>query len=260
MLQATRTALRIAEELVQAGLRPGAVILVHSSLSKLGWVEGGAETVIQGLRLALGAEGTLLLPAFSYATVGQANPYFDVRATPSCVGAIPEFFRQQPGVIRSVHPTHSVCGVGRLAAALCSEHPLDNTPVGAHSPLRLVRDLCGQVVFLGCGMGPNTSMHGVEELARPPYLLREFITYHITLADGGHIELLHRHHDFRGWRQRYDRLQAYLEPGSELHIGHVLGGTVHIIEARALWRKALAGYQADPFAFVEQIDNPANDR
>ena len=260
MFRSQNIAQKIAAELVQAGLRPGAVILVHSSLSRLGWVEGGPETVIQGLRLALGPEGTLLLPAFSYASVGQANPYFNVRNTPSCVGAIPEFFRKQPGVIRSVHPTHSVCGIGRMAAALCGEHHLDSTPVGAHSPLRKVRDLFGQVVFLGCGMGPDTSMHGVEELARPPYLLREFITYHITLTDGSHTALAHRHHDFRGWRQRYDRLQAFLEPGSELHVGKVLEGTVHIVEARALWKRALAIYQANPFAFVEQLRNPINER
>ncbi|MHB9031551.1 MAG: AAC(3) family N-acetyltransferase [Anaerolineae bacterium] len=244
---------RIAVELLQAGLRPGAVILVHSSLSKLGWVEGGPDTVIRGLQQALGPGGTLLLPAFSYATVGSMNPHFDVRNTTCCVGAIPEYFRQQPGVIRSVHPTHSVCGVGRLAEPICAGHILDHTPVGAHSPLRKVRDFYGQVVFLGCGMAPNTSMHGVEELARPPYVLRGYINYQAVLADGSPCQLVHRHHDFRGWRQRYERLQAFLEPGKDLHIGRVLDGTVHILEAQALWAKALAQYRADPFSFVERI-------
>lgn len=249
----SNTARLIADELLETGLRPGAVILVHSSLSRLGWVEGGPGTVIAGLRLALGAQGTLLLPAFSYASVGDDNPFFDVRTTPSCVGAIPEWFRQQPGVIRSVHPTHSVCGAGRLAAPICGEHHLDTTPVGAHSPLRRVYDFFGQVIFLGCGMAPNTSMHGVEELAKPPYLFRGYIQYQVILADGSHTTLMHRHHDFRGWRQRYDRLQNLLVMGRDLHIGRVLEGTVHIVEARALWDTALTAYRANPFAFVEQI-------
>jgi aminoglycoside 3-N-acetyltransferase len=243
----------IANELVRAGLRAGGVVLVHSSLSSLGWVPGGPETVICGLLQAIGEDGTLLLPAFSYDRVGWSNPYFDQLLTPSCVGAIPEYFRQRHGSIRSLNPTHSVCGVGRLADTICGDHQLDETPVGAHSPLRKVRDLNGQVLFLGCGLRPNTSMHGVEELARPPYLLREFINYQLTLADGTTSEMRCRHHDFRGWRQRYDRLEPYLEPGIELHVGRVLQAPVHIVEAQALWIKALAQYRVDPFAFVERI-------
>jgi aminoglycoside 3-N-acetyltransferase len=245
----------IACELLESGLRRGAVILVHSSLSSLGWVAGGAETVIGGLLEAIGEDGTLLLPAFSYHTVGWANPHFDVLLTPSCVGAIPEYFRLREGSMRSLNPTHSVCGVGRLAPSICGDHQLDETPVGAHSPLRKVRDLGGQVVFLGCGMRPNTSMHGVEELTRPPYLFRQFINYQVTLADGTTGELRLRHHDFRGWRQRYERLEQYLVPGTELRIGHVLQATVHIVEAQALWERAYTIYRRDPFAFVERIPN-----
>lgn len=252
-----KTAHRIADALLEAGLRRGAVVLVHASLSKLGWVEGGAETVIDGLGAAAGDDGTLLLPGFSFATVGFANPTFSVRETPSCVGIIPECFRVRYAQIRSVHPTHSVCAAGRLAMDICKDHQLDNTPVGEHSPLRKLRELDGQVVFLACGLAPNTSMHGVEELVRPPYLLREYITYRIILADGSEIRLRHRHHDFRGWRQRYDRLEHYLLPGSEIKVGRVLEGTAHIIEARALWSRALEQYRKDPFAFVEPLTLPS---
>lgn len=245
----------IARELGEAGLRFGSVVLVHSSLSALGWVPGGPETVISGLLNAIGQNGTLLLPAFSYETVGRANPYFDLELTPSCVGTIPEYFRQHMGSVRSLNATHSVCGVGKGATSICGDHQLDETPVGAHSPLRKVRDLGGQVVFLGCGMRPNTSMHGVEELARPPYLFREYITYQITLADGTTSELRSRRHDFRGWRQRYERLEQYLVPETELHIGRVLQATVHIVEAQALWERALTAYRRNPFAFVERISS-----
>lgn len=249
----TATMRKVSSDLLGAGLRPGSVVFVHSSLSALGWVPGGAETVINGLLDAIGADGTLLLPAFSYNSVGKANPHFDVLLTPSCVGAIPEYFRQREGSIRSIHPTHSVCGAGSQAVAICGDHQLDETPVGGHSPLRKVRDLGGQVVFLGCGMHPNTSMHGVEELARPPYLLREYYNYQITLADGTTSELRSRHHDFRGWRQRYERLEHCLEIGTDLHVGRVLQATVHIVEAQALWERALAEYRRNPFAFVERI-------
>ncbi|MHC4717374.1 MAG: AAC(3) family N-acetyltransferase, partial [Planctomycetota bacterium] len=159
----------MAEELVAAGVRPGGVVLVHSSLRALGTVPGGPETVVAALLRAVGPDGTLLMPALSYASVGRDSPVFDARHTPSCVGAVSEHFRTRPGTIRSVHPTHSVCGVGRQAAEMLADHHLDTTPVGPRSPFRRVPDYGGQVLMLGCGLRPNTSIHGVEELAEPPY-------------------------------------------------------------------------------------------
>ncbi len=241
----------ITDDLLACGLRRGGIALVHSSLSSLGYVPGGPETVIKGLLGALGTEGTLLLPALSYEHVGPMQRVFDVQRTPSNVGAIPEYFRTRKGTQRSVCPTHSVCGLGAQAAALLGEHHLDDTPCGARSPFRKLRDAGGQVVFLGCGLRPNTSMHGVEELARPPYLFSEMVTYRIIWPDGRETEQRCRAHDFRGWRQRYDRLEALLEKGSEMRIGQVLQARVYILEARAMWERALAALEKDKLCLVE---------
>ena len=82
------------------GVRPGGVLLVHASLRSLGPLDGGAETVVLSLLEALCPQGTLLMPALSYATVGPQSPIFNVAATPSCVGALSEYFRIRPGTIR----------------------------------------------------------------------------------------------------------------------------------------------------------------
>ena len=76
---------KICKDLHALGVRAGDTILVHSSLKSLGPVPGGAETVIQGLLKALGDDGTLLFPAFSFSTVNLKNPVFDVKNSPSCV-------------------------------------------------------------------------------------------------------------------------------------------------------------------------------
>ena len=60
--------------------------------------------------------------------------------------------------------------------------------------------------MLGCGLRPNTSMHGIEELVEPPYLYGDHLTYRLILADGEVIEKEYRRHNFRGWIQRYDRV------------------------------------------------------
>ena len=241
----------LAQDLLALGVRPGGVLLVHASLRSLGPLPpGGAEGMLRGLLEALGPGGTLLMPALSYASVSARSPLFDVRATPSCVGALPEFFRTRPGTLRSVHPTHSVCGLGRLAGELLGEHGLDTTPCGPHSPFARLPQAGGQILFLGCGLRPNTSMHAVEEQVEPPYLYGPPVGYQVILADGSVRAMTVRSHNFAGWSQRYDRLQALL-PAPDLRRGPVLQASCHLVEAAALWPAALAALRADPFYFVE---------
>lgn len=243
---------QISQDLRVLGVREGGALLVHSSLSALGHVDGGPETVIQGLLDVLGVEGTLLMPALSYETVTRGSPTFDVRHTPSCVGAIPEFFRTRPGTRRSVHPTHSVCAAGPMAGALLDDHPLDDTPCGPHSPFHKLRDVNGQLLMLGCGLRPNTSMHAIEQLIEPPYLYGEPITYQLTHADGRVTKKIYRPHGFRHYAQRYDRVADVMgEP--VLHRGNVLAAEAHLIDVPALWDAVLARMRRDPLYFVEAL-------
>jgi aminoglycoside 3-N-acetyltransferase len=108
----------LKRDLEALGVRRGGVLLVHSSLSSLGFVAGGAHTVIGALRMALGPEGTLVVPTHTWDRPGRGDFAFDVRSTPSCVGVISETFRAMPEAIRSLHPTHSVAAVGPMARDL----------------------------------------------------------------------------------------------------------------------------------------------
>lgn len=242
---------QIAADLRQLGVREGGVLLAHSSLSALGHVPFGAETVIQGLLEALGPQGTLLMPALSYEHVTEKAPFFDVRRTPSNVGVIPETFRTRPGTCRSVHPTHSVCGVGPRAGELLEDHELDTTPCGPHSPFRKLREVEGQILMLGCGLRPNTSMHGIEELVEPPYLFDGPLTYALITADGRSTERTYTTHGFDGWVQRYDRVAQILAP-PDLRTGAVLMARCHLIEAAALWEAVLEALRKDPLTFVDR--------
>lgn len=187
------TSQEIAAELKRLIPRNPPAVLVHSSLSSFGHVEGGAESVIAALK-ELCAGGTLLMPTLSFASIDEASPVFDVIATKSDTGRITEVFRTQPGVLRSRHIVSSAAAWGACARAVTAGH-LD-TPCGPDSPYRRLIELDGFVLFLGACFRSNTLFHCAEEAVSPAYLrYHTFRGAQVICADGSVLV-----HDFR----RYD--------------------------------------------------------
>ncbi len=246
----TEKAKQIALDAMNLGIEKGDTLLVHSSLRSL----GGAtpDEVIEGLLEAIGDEGTLVFPALSYMHCNPNQTKFDYYGTPSNVGALPEYFRTQvKGVKRSICPTHSCCALGKNAEYVTSGHILDKTPCGENSPFRRVMNLGGKILFLGCGMRPNTSMHAVEELSVPDYLFGDSFEYEITDADGNAQKITCAAHNFKGVEQRYERL-ADLLTGDELKVGSILSSQCHLVKTVPMWEKADKKYREDPHYFIEK--------
>jgi len=167
---------RLAEDLRALGLREGNDVLVHSSLSRIGWVTGGATAVVEAVVRAVGPEGTALFPAHTgHPGISPASPpIFDVRRSPSLgIGVVPEAARRYPGARRSLQPTPSVTAVGARAGWYVEGHEACDTPCGAGSPYeKLSRpEVGGRILLLGCNHNSNTSIHMVEELGCAAYHL-----------------------------------------------------------------------------------------
>src|SRR5215471_10913885 len=158
---------RLATDLRRAGIGPGDVVVVHSSLSKLGNVAGGPLAVVGALQDAVGASGTLVMPAYGSASDVfdrmSRNEVTDLRTAPSLNGAITEAFRQHPGVLRSSHPFSSVCASGPQAEFITGSHHLDGRICHSDSPLARVHQLGGKVLGLGVTLGPVSFYHVVED-------------------------------------------------------------------------------------------------
>ena len=129
---------QIIEALRAIGIERGAVIVVHSALSQLGYVKGGAQGLIDALLEAVGPEGTVLMPSFpmtgSQREFLDSGVVFDVRSTPSRSGEVTEIFRRRPDVLRSLHPTNPVCGWGRYASEILRDHHRSLTAFGHETP------------------------------------------------------------------------------------------------------------------------------
>ena len=134
------------------GLREGDVVLLHSSLSSLGQVEGGADALVDAFLAVLGAEGTLVVPTFGD------------------LGIVPEVVKKRPDAVLSIHPRASVAAIGGRAQEICRDHWKAEMAHAEGTPYMRIADMGGYVCLLGVDQDRNTTLHAVEELLRLPYL------------------------------------------------------------------------------------------
>lgn len=163
----------LERDLRAAGIGPGEVLVVHSSLKQLGWPVGGPAEVIAALDAVLGPSGTLVMPTFSFNLTLWGLPTFEPWRTPSRVGLLTEAFRRQQGVFRSAHPTHSVAARGPMALEIVGGTP-EYQPLGIGSPLDRARQAGGRILLLGVGNNRNSTVHVAESMAEVPYLAVPF--------------------------------------------------------------------------------------
>lgn len=183
--------MRIHIEEIQHGVETaglsGKPVCLHSSLRSFGYVEGGAQAVINAF-LSCGC--TLLAPAFRYDT--EIAPFTAPQrngweyATPSTLGpnhkaphpadqeigegmgAIPSAILSMPERRRGLHPLNSFVAIGPLAIDLVE----GQTAEDVYAPFRSLIAMDGRIALLGVGLTSMTAIHYAEQLAGRQLFIR----------------------------------------------------------------------------------------
>jgi aminoglycoside 3-N-acetyltransferase len=244
----------IAEDLRKLGLPAGAGVLVHSSLSRIGNVAGGAEAVIDGLLDAVGPTGTVIFPTLTGRRLdGPLHPpYVDALATPCWTGRIPETARQSGRGVRSLHPTHSVYAIGHAVPIYTTGHEKTKTPCDGRSPYFRLISNDGWILLLGATQESNTTLHCLEELAKVPYHLQGEAVDGVVIDPAGEKHVVRNHFHLWRWRRDFEKIDEPLRVEGVLIEGKVGNADCRLMRAGDLSEVILARLRQDPLYLLAE--------
>jgi len=192
----------VTDALRSIGIKPGSIALVHADAIVAAQFQSQhagpslgndidndndqqLDLLIDAIESAIGREGTLVMPAFSYSfTKGEP---FDVVGTPSAVGMVSERFRTRKGVLRTLDPIFSFACSGPLAPQLCAL-PVEEC-FGPDSVFAAVHRLNAYIVDLGCSLSRGgTFVHYVETAYGVKYRYKKIFSGIVLMPDGQRVE------------------------------------------------------------------------
>ena len=230
----------ILTQLINCGVKKGDTLFVHSSLSRIGRVEGGSKTILDALLEAVGSEGTVGAPTFwgSTSIYLDGNTVYDVCNSPSILGSLTEKIRNYKGAKRSFSPSHSAAFIGNNAEYLTKNHHLDITPFYLNSPYLKMIKIKAKIVLIGVSLEYMTSFHTIEDIIPNfPYKVyyKEPINFTIIDPNRNKISVKTFVHCPEVGRQRQClKMEKYLNEAGIIIKKRLGLGEVKIIEAAKL--------------------------
>ena len=248
------------------GLSRGDTVFLHIGMENLGVPEGAvtsaarSELLAESLRESVGPNGTILVPTYTFSFC--QHELFDVGDTPtpggpwSPSGEFLEFFRRQPGAVRSRDPIHSVAGVGPRAAELLSN--VAPTCFGDDSVHDRLLRADGKICLIGLPLEEATFRHYAEEVVGVPGRFKKLFTGQIR--ENGQTRKQGWIYNVRILADNFypdgSRLEKLARETGVLKVARVGDGEVLGIEAKRYFDLTAEQLRKDPFFTVR---GPATD-
>lgn len=231
---------QVVQQLLDLGVTPGGVLLVHCAFSRVRPVENGPRGLIAALLAALGPQGTLVMPSM---TDDDEHP-FDPQRTPCLgMGVVADTFWRLPDVLRSDSP-HAFAAHGPQAQSITAPHPVD-VPHGLDSPVGRVYELDGQVLLLGVGHDADTTIHLAESLAGVRYRRKK----QVVLLNEGRLER-REYAEIDHCCQKFNLVDGWLEAAGLQQHGRVGHAEARLARSRNIVRVVTAELQQDETIFL----------
>ena len=233
------------------GAKKGSILLLHISLSNLGLSILDVKWLLEVLWKVIGEDGKIVMPTFTYRQIKTSGSVFDVNKTRSDLGWTSEYFRCQSGVMRSVHPTHSVAAKGKFAFEITRHRRDSLTPFARGTPYDILYQRNALILFLGKSPRINTFYHAVEEWSDFPFLYEEDI-YPMKVFDGKEEYYIHTKIHNLYWNRRFIE-GLLLKKGILLRCKEFKEYNLYAASSRDLVDFILSKQKGDNYFFTENI-------
>ena len=237
---------KLVEGFRELGVEDSDTLLVHSSYKSFGEVEGGPQTVIRALEVALGEEGTLIMPTFNF-DFNKGVPW-DVRKTRSKMGALTEVVRVDPRAQRVFHPFYSFAVLGKYAEMLGGLRY--KSAYERNSVFGKLRDLDGKIMVIGLSYNDSmTFFHHIEQMEGVDYRFLKQFTGQVTDENGNTytdtFEMLVRDID-KGVMTMVDPMGALMEEAGIIKIRKIGDADVKLMKANEVYEFTAREMKRDP--------------
>lgn len=247
----------LKKQLADAGLKGDDIVMIHSSMKKIGEVENGADGVFEAFEEFF-ADGIIAFPTLTW-KIGlypDAGNVYSVRDSVSNISLLPELFRKRDGVVRSLLPTHSITAKGKNAEEFCAIAPATiSTSLPWHSHWGKLYEQNARILFIGCDIRSCTYFHAVEEKAGHPELFFPD-KKHVSIIDydGVRTEIdMYRH---QGAHSQYYRLtESLLFAEDALRIVTFGNARTYLMDARKAADAVFRMLEKNPDFFTAEYQN-----
>jgi len=166
--------------LVAVGIKSGDGLLIHSALQFLGRPESGIQMYLDVIQQAVGVNGTLAVPTFTFAFARGHE--FDPKKTPSeGMGIFSEFARRKPDARRTWHPMQSLAFIGAQAENLARRDTPSAFDDGSAFAQMLKLDF--KLLLLGAEVQAASIVHYSEQRGHVPYRQWKEFTGNVKVGD-----------------------------------------------------------------------------